>query len=403
MQSFDVVIAGGGMVGLALACGLQGSGLSIAVLEKQPVNAPSSLLELAPRISAINAASEQLLRKLGVWQTIAAQRISPYNAMSVWDRDSFGSISFNGEETGFSHLGHIIENDVIQQSLWQHAERARDVTLIAPAALKQVAWGENEAFITLEDGSMLTARLVVGADGAHSWLRQHADIPLTFWDYGHHALVANIRTQRPHESVARQVFHGDGMLAFLPLSDPHLCSIVWSLPPERAQTLLEAPATTFNSQVAAEFDMRLGLCELESERQSFPLTARYARSFAAHRLVLMGDAAHTIHPLAGQGVNLGFMDVAELISELKRLQAQGKDIGQYLYLRRYERRRKHSAAMMLASMQGFRDLFAGSHPAKKLLRDVGLKLADTLPGIKPTLVRQAMGFHDMPKWLEEQR
>ncbi|MFP1742971.1 FAD-dependent 2-octaprenylphenol hydroxylase [Lonsdalea quercina] len=403
MQSFDVVIAGGGMVGLALACGLQGSGLSIAVLEKQPVNAPSSLLELAPRVSAINAASEQLLRKLGVWQTIAAQRISPYNAMSVWDRDSFGSISFNGEETGFSHLGHIIENDVIQQSLWQHAERARDVTLIAPAALKQVAWGENEAFITLEDGSMLTARLVVGADGAHSWLRQHADIPLTFWDYGHHALVANIRTQRPHESVARQVFHGDGMLAFLPLSDPHLCSIVWSLPPERAQTLLEAPATTFNSQVAAEFDMRLGLCELESERQSFPLTARYARSFAAHRLVLMGDAAHTIHPLAGQGVNLGFMDVAELISELKRLQAQGKDIGQYLYLRRYERRRKHSAAMMLASMQGFRDLFAGSHPAKKLLRDVGLKLADTLPGIKPTLVRQAMGFHDMPKWLEEQR
>ncbi|MFP1815540.1 FAD-dependent 2-octaprenylphenol hydroxylase [Lonsdalea quercina] len=403
MQSFDVVIAGGGMVGLALACGLQGSGLSIAVLEKQPVNAPSSLLELAPRVSAINAASEQLLRKLGVWQTIAAQRISPYNAMSVWDRDSFGSISFNGEETGFSHLGHIIENDVIQQSLWQHAERARDVTLIAPAALKQVAWGENEAFITLEDGSMLTARLVVGADGAHSWLRQHADIPLTFWDYGHHALVANIRTQRPHESVARQVFHGDGMLAFLPLSDPHLCSIVWSLPPERAQTLLEAPATTFNSQLAAEFDMRLGLCELESVRQSFPLTARYARSFAAHRLVLMGDAAHTIHPLAGQGVNLGFMDVAELISELKRLQAQGKDIGQYLYLRRYERRRKHSAAMMLASMQGFRDLFAGSHPAKKLLRDVGLKLADTLPGIKPTLVRQAMGFHDMPKWLEEQR
>ncbi|MFP1732569.1 FAD-dependent 2-octaprenylphenol hydroxylase [Lonsdalea quercina] len=403
MQSFDVVIAGGGMVGLALACGLQGSGLSIAVLEKQPVNAPSSLRGLAPRVSAINAASEQLLRKLGVWQTIAAQRISPYNAMSVWDRDSFGSISFNGEETGFSHLGHIIENDVIQQSLWQHAERARDVTLIAPAALKQVAWGENEAFITLEDGSMLTARLVVGADGAHSWLRQHAEIPLTFWDYGHHALVANIRTQRPHESVARQVFHGDGMLAFLPLSDPHLCSIVWSLPPERAQSLLEAPATTFNSQVAAEFDMRLGLCELESERQSFPLTARYARSFAAHRLVLMGDAAHTIHPLAGQGVNLGFMDVAELIAELKRLQAQGKDIGQYLYLRRYERRRKHSAAMMLASMQGFRDLFAGSHPAKKLLRDVGLKLADTLPGIKPTLVRQAMGFHDMPKWLEEQR
>ncbi|WP_258395326.1 FAD-dependent 2-octaprenylphenol hydroxylase [Lonsdalea populi] len=403
MQSFDVVITGGGMVGLALACGLQGCGLRIAVLEKQPVNAPDFQQGQAPRVSAINAASEQLLRKLGVWETIAAQRISPYNKMSVWDRDSFGSISFNGEETGFP-ISATSSRMTLSNNRCGDMQNARVTSRSSPpAALKQVAWGENEAFITLEDGSMLTARLVVGADGAHSWLRQHADIPLTFWDYGHHALVANIRTQRPHDSVARQVFHGDGMLAFLPLSDPHLCSIVWSLPPERAQTMLEAPAETFNSQLAAEFDMRLGLCELESERQRFPLTARYARNFAAHRLVLIGDAAHTIHPLAGQGVNLGFMDVAELIAELKRLQSQGKDIGQYLHLRRYERRRKHSAAVMLASMQGFRDLFAGSHPAKKLLRDVGLKLADTLPGIKPTLVRQAMGFHDMPDWLEEQR
>ncbi|MGM3172996.1 FAD-dependent 2-octaprenylphenol hydroxylase [Dickeya lacustris] len=402
MQSFDVVIVGGGMVGLALACGLQGSGLRVAVLEKHDVSAPS-LSEHALRVSAINAASEALLRKLNAWPLIEAQRLSPYNNMYVWDKDSFGQIHFCGEDLGFTRLGHIIENDVIQWALWQQAAQSRDVTLFSHAHLQQVAWGENEAFITLDDGSMLTARLVVGADGAHSWLRQHADIPLTFWDYGHHALVATIRTEHPHRATASQVFHGDGILAFLPLSDPHLCSIVWSLPPERAQEMEHAPQAEFEKQLAITFDMHLGRCTPESERQCFPLTARYARSFAAHRLVLMGDAAHTIHPLAGQGVNLGLMDAAELIAELKRLQAQGKDIGQHLYLRRYERRRKHSAAMMLASMQGFRTLFASRHPASGLLRDIGLKLADTLPGVKPTLVRQAMGLHDLPEWLGHTR
>ncbi|MCG8709863.1 FAD-dependent 2-octaprenylphenol hydroxylase [Brenneria sp. 4F2] len=401
MQTFDVVIAGGGMVGLALACGLQGNGLRIAVLEQRPADAQALGKEYALRVSAINAASERLLRHLGVWESLEAQRISPYNDMQVWDKDSFGKISFSGEEFGFSHLGHIIENPVIQQALWQRAAQLSDITLLAPAALKQIAWGENEAFITLEDGSMLTTRLVVGADGAHSWLRQHADIPLTFWDYGHHALVATIRTASPHQSVARQVFHGDGILAFLPLGDPHLSSIVWSLSPDKAQAMLTSPTDEFNRRLATAFDMRLGLCERVSERQVFPLTARYARSFAAHRLALIGDAAHTIHPLAGQGVNLGFMDVAELIAELKRLQSQGKDIGQHLYLRRYERKRKHSAAVMLASMQGFRELFAGYNPAKKLLRDLGLMLADNLPGVKPTLVRQAMGLNDLPEWLEK--
>ena len=399
MQSVDVAIVGGGMVGLAVACGLQGSGLRVAVLEQhlpqpQAVDAPHAL-----RVSAINAASEKLLAHLGVWSTITARRASRYHGMEVWEKDSFGRIAFDDASMGFSHLGHIVENTVIHHALWQKAQSCKDVTLLAPAELQQVAWGENDAFLTLKDGTMLTARLVVGADGARSWLRDKADIPLTFWDYRHHALVATIRTAEPHAAVARQAFHGDGILAFLPLSDPHLCSIVWSLSPQDAERLQQAPEDEFNRALSVAFDNRLGLCQVESERQLYPLTGRYARQFAAHRLALVGDAAHTIHPLAGQGVNLGFMDAAELIDEIRRLHRQGKDIGQHLYLRRYERSRKHSAAMMLAGMQGFRDLFAGDNPAKKLLRDIGLKLADTLPGVKPQLIRQAMGLNDLPDWL----
>ncbi|WP_297201854.1 FAD-dependent 2-octaprenylphenol hydroxylase [uncultured Pluralibacter sp.] len=399
MQSVDIAIVGGGMVGLAVACGLQGSGLRVAVIEQgepQPVD-PASAPQL--RVSAINAASEKLLAKLGVWDDIVALRASRYHGMEVWDRDSFGRIAFDDQSLGFSHLGHIIENGVIHRALWQKAQQLKDVTLLAPAELQQVAWGENEVFLTLKDGNMLTAKLVVGADGANSWLRNKADIPMTSWDYRHHALVATIRTAEPHGGVARQAFHGEGILAFLPLSDPHQCSIVWSLSPQQAELMQQADAADFNQALNVAFDNRLGLCELESERRVFPLTGRYARQFAAHRLALVGDAAHTIHPLAGQGVNLGFMDAAELIHEVRRLHAQGKDFGQHLYLRRYERSRKHSAALMLAGMQGFRELFAGSNPAKKLLRDIGLKLADTLPGVKPQLIRQAMGLSRLPDWL----
>ncbi len=401
MQAYDVVINGGGMVGLALACGLQGTGLRVAVIE------PQALAPIAPgdtpalRVSAINAASQRLLQRLQVWDDIVALGASPYQGMEVWDRDSFGKIAFDGHQLGYAQLGHIVENPVILQALWRRASQLPEVTLITPAVISKIAWGENEAFITLDDSRMLTARLVVAADGANSWLRQYAHIPLTFWDYQHHALVATIRTELPHQSIARQVFHDEGILAFLPLGDPHLSSIVWSLPPLMAEQMSALPEDRFNAQLAIHFNLALGLCKLESERLTFPLTGRYARDFAAHRLVLVGDAAHTVHPLAGQGVNLGFMDVAELIGELRRLQTAGKDIGHYPWLRRYERRRKYSAATLLAGMQGFRELFAGSHPVKKWVRDAGLRLADTLPGVKPRFIRQAMGLNDLPEWLED--
>lgn len=399
MQTFDVVIGGGGMVGLAVACGLADSGLTVAVLEKSPPQLITCDTPAELRVSAINAASERFLQHLDVWPAIIGLRAAPYRGMVVWDRDSFGEMTFRPPQSG-KNLGYIIENKVIKQALWQKASQLSSVALFAPARLQQVAFGENEAFVTLEDGSMMSARLLIAADGGRSWLRDKADIPLTFWDYQQHALIATIRTELPHNAVARQVFHGDGILAFLPLSDTHLCSVVWSLAPQEAARLQSMPVGLFNQQIAVTFDMRLGQCQLQGERQCLPLTGRYARQFAAHRLALVGDAAHTVHPLAGQGVNLGFMDAAELVGEIKRLHQQGRDIGQHLFLRPYERRRKQSAAIMLATMQCLRDLFAGSHPAKKLLRDMGLKLADRLPGIKPCLLKQAMGLNDLPDWLK---
>lgn len=399
MQSFDIVINGGGMVGLSLACGLQGTGLCVGVIERQgPATIPLAD-QSALRVSAINAASRRLLQHLQVWDIISAQGTNPYRWMEFWEKDSYGRIIFDGTGLGYSELGHIIEHQVIQQALWRRAEQLPEVTLMFSAMLRQVDWGANEACLTLDDGRMLTARLVVAADGAHSWLRTHADIPLIFWDDHHHALVATVRTARAHGNIIRQTFHDDGILAFLPLSDPHLSSIIWSLPPSAAKAFMKASIEKFNAALAMHFSLELGLCCLQSDRQLFQITGRYARHFAAHRLVLVGDAAHTLQPLAGQGLNLGFMDVAALLGEIRRLRTAGKDISYYPYLRRYERSRKYSAALMLMGMQGLRELFCSQHLLKKWVRVTGLRLVDTLPSVKQGLIKQAMGLNDLPAWL----
>ena len=338
------------------------------------------------------AASEKLLTKLDVWREIVAQRASCYHGMEVWDKDSFGHISFDDQSMGFSHLGYIIENAVVHHALWQKAQRCADVTLLAPAVLQQVAWGENEAFLSLQDGSMLTARLVIGADGANSWLRNKADIPLTFWDYHHHALVATIRTAEPHQAVARQAFHGDGILAFLPLSDPHLCSIVWSLSPGEAQRMQQADETIFNQALNIAFDNRLGLCQLASEREVFPLTGRYARQFAAHRLALVGDAAHTIHPLAGQGVNLGYRDVDALLEILAEARGRGEDWASLPVLKRYQARRRADNFIMQSGMDLFYAGFSNDLAPVRMLRNIGLMAAERAGGLKRQALKYALGL-----------
>ncbi|WP_216782620.1 FAD-dependent monooxygenase [Candidatus Profftia tarda] len=390
MQSFDIIISGGGMLGLAIVAALRESGLRIALIEHKIPNLEKLTPKSALRVSAINTATEHMLKYLGIWQDILDLRASSYQSMEIWDKDSFGNISFHAQEYGYTHLGYIIENSVIQQTLWDKVSCQSGVTIIAPAVFQEITWGEKEAFIILNNRQILTTRLVIGIDGAHSWLRAHTDIPITFWDYRHHALVATIQTEQPHNNCARQVFSSNGILAFLPLKDKQLCSIVWSTNPEKIKYLLSLPESDFNRELAVTFDMRLGLCKIVSSRQSYRLIGQYARSFAAHRLALAGDAAHTIHPLAGQGLNLGFMDIAKLSFLIKHLHHQGKDIGRYTYLRSYERSCKNNAALMLTTMQGLQELFEGKNIAKKLLRDIGMTIVNNVPLLKTRLVRYGM-------------
>lgn len=391
MQNVDVVIVGGGMVGLGLAAALKGSALKVAVVEGQ---LPAPALDEAPdnRVSALSLASQRILQQVGAWRGIEARRLQPYVQMEVWEQDSFGRIAFDAASLRQPELGHIAENRVIQLALLDAIEGANNIQLLSPARASSLQSGEAGSLLLLEDGRALSAKLVVAADGAHSWVRRQADIPLTSWDYGHHALVATVRCAEPHEAVARQIFTPEGPLAFLPLWQPDLCSIVWSLPAARAEALCQCDDEQFNRQLTTAFDSRLGLCQVEGARSAIPLTARYARDFARERLVLVGDAAHTIHPLAGQGVNLGLLDAAALAEQILRNQAAGKDIGLLANLRGYERWRKSEAASMLAAMEGLKRLFAGANPLKKLVRGAGLCAFDLLTPLKQSVIRAAMGL-----------
>lgn len=391
MQSFDITIVGGGMVGLALAASFAESNLRVAIIEG---HTPNDTLNNAPdtRVSALSRASEFFLKNIKAWDGITARRAAPYQAMEVWEKDSFARLEFNAENVAQSNLGHIVENRVIQLALLDRVKQLSNVSLFMPNTCSTMAIGESEVWLTLDNGDSISSKLVVGADGANSWVRNNQDIPLTHWDYGHSAIVANIRTTEPHLGVARQIFTPQGPIALLPLSEPNLCSLVWSTDPNRADTLVSHSEAAFNRILSSEFDTRLGLCSVEGERHAFPLKMRYARNFVLNRIALVGDAAHTIHPLAGQGVNLGFLDAASLAEEVLALWQKGEDIGLQRNLRSYERWRKAEAAKMIAAMQGFKDLFDGDNPAKKLVRGLGMQFIGHLPGMKEEMMKRALGI-----------
>jgi len=391
MRVFDIVIVGGGTVGLTQAVALKNSGLSVAVVESHvsqsmPTGAPQL------RVSALTLASKNVLQNLGVWQHLDAKRLCSYVDMQVWDQDSFGKIEFSADQVQKKQLGHIVENQAIRHSLWMQAQNSSHIEILAPKKITQLLFGQQECFITLDDNSQLSARLVIGADGANSLVKKQANLAQTFWDYDQHAIVATVKTVLPHDHTARQIFTATGPLAFLPLWDPHHCSIVWSQDEPIAAKLLKLSNEEFNKALTAAFDCTLGLCELVSDRQSYPLKMRYTRQWVGNRVAIIGDAAHTIHPLAGQGANLGILDAAALAEQIIKLVAQNKDFGSAKNLRPFERWRKTEAVKMIAAMEGFKRLFAGDQAIKKLIRDTGLSLANHSSFTKQKIIQHAMGL-----------
>lgn len=390
MHKVDIAIVGGGMAGLTMAAALSGSGLNVALISREPLEQPVGEAPML-RVSAINEANREALTALGVWQYLPEARISPYTHMHVWDKDSFGHIHFDHEQMQRAQLGHIIENQVLVNALAKRVMQQENVTLLQ-SSIEKVLWGEHETMVMLQNDDVVACKLVVGADGANSYVRKQVGFPMTFRDYGHTAIVATIETSQPHERTARQVFTPTGPLALLPLKEPNLCSIVWSQDTPEAERLMQLDDAEFAHALTAASNSELGTVTVKSERKSFPLTMRYARQWAGEGVVIIGDAAHTIHPLAGQGANLGMQDALALAELVRQLEQQNKPIARLRYLRPFERARKAEAMKMISAMDGFKLLFEGNNPLKKMVRGVGLVTTDNIPVLKQKLISQAMGF-----------
>ena len=406
----DIMIVGGGMVGTALALGLAQQGWHVVLVEASPLaklqtaaQPATGVDDFEPRVSAISMASQRVLEGLGAWAEVAAGRHCPYQAMAVWDAEGTGRIEFDAAEMRAEALGTIVENRHVVRALFNALE-ASPATIISGA--KVAGWlaqgpdgeGGDAPGICLEDGQHLRARLVVAADGAQSRLRQLVGLPTREWDYDQQAIVATVRSKQLHQYTARQSFSRTGPLAFLPLQadngDENFCSIVWSQDTLEARRLMALDDAAFNAELERAIELPVDSIEAISRRFAFPLRQRHAMDYTAPGFALVGDAAHSIHPLAGQGANLGYGDVAVLLEELKRARKLGLNPGEALVLGRYQRRRKSENLTMMAAMEGLKQLFGRDELPLRWLRNQGMNWLNQLAPLKNRLAAEAMGLKD---------
>lgn len=397
-MTYDIVIIGGGMVGATVACALsQRTSLSIAILEAHPDAHPWDASQYHHRVSAISLSSQRIFSAINSWAPILQKRVSPFTKMAVWDAASTAAIHFDSRDIATSQLGFIIENNAIQTSLMDALSACSNVNLIAPVALKSYENHADFVEFDTENHGKIRAKLAIAADGAHSWLREKAGISITKKDYAQSAIVTTVTTELPHEKTARQVFLSSGPLAFLPLNEAHESSIVWALPTEEAENMLALEDELFKTALANAFDNRLGKITSIQKRHVFPLSQQQANSYIAPRVALVGDAAHTMHPLAGQGVNVGLLDAASLVDVITNAVNQRRDFASHATLRRYERWRKADNALMLNGIDVIKSVFANDKPIIKSARSVGLQLTESIQPLKNLFIRYAMGERgDLP-------
>jgi 2-polyprenylphenol 6-hydroxylase len=379
----DILIVGAGVAGLSLAAMLSKSGLSITLIDPNPL-LTSITDEYGLRASAINLASKHILMRAGVWNDIQACRHGVYRDMHVWNTS--GEIHFTAAECGQDQLGYIIENQVLQTCLANRIQTQDHIQVIEKVKATRLTPLGDAVSVLLDNGERIKPRLIIGADGANSWVRQAFGIACVEKPYDHLAIVANVKTEKPHQFTAWQRFLSTGPLALLPMSDPNSCSIVWSQDSAVAQSLLEDDEETFNTKITQAFENKLGHISLASTRKAFPIVMRHAAHYVEPHVALVGDAAHTVHPLAGLGLNLGLQDVS-LLAEL--INATPHRFAELSLLNTYSRQRRGENLKVSQTMSSLKWLFSGDQFCKNLIRNEALALVDHLPAIKSLFLTQA--------------
>ncbi|SJN53307.1 2-octaprenyl-3-methyl-6-methoxy-1,4-benzoquinol hydroxylase [Vibrio ruber DSM 16370] len=384
METYQVAVVGGGMVGAALALGLAKQGKKVVLLESHQPQPFDAAQPMDVRVSAISMASVKLLESLDVWAHIESMRVCPYRRLETWESVACRTC-FDAGDIGLMQLGYMVENRIIQLGIWQAFQQYPNLTVQCPSRLKHIDFGEQANDLHLDNGQKIQAQWVIGADGAHSQVRDFARIGVTAWDYRQHCMLIHVKTALPQQDITWQRFYPSGPRSFLPLNGQQ-ASLVWYDTPQRIRQLSQLPSMQLAQEIHAHFPEELGEIEVV-QHGSFALTRRHAQQYVARRCALIGDAAHTIHPLAGQGVNLGFKDVICLLELLS--ESSSPDERAFV---RYEQRRRPDNLLMQTGMDIFYKTFSNSHTPVKIVRNAALKLANHSGMLKKQVLRYAIGL-----------
>lgn len=389
-KKWDAIIVGGGMVGAATALGLGQQGMQVLLLEKSAVDLDwSADMPYQIRVSALTRASEKILKNLKAWEGIEKRRCHPFTAMHVWDEVTPGEVHFSASDMDEPDLGHTVENNVIQAALWEQVNACNEVEVLLGSTIQTLTFENNEACLTLENFGTLKTELLVGADGAFSKVRQLANIGLETHDYEQCAIVGSVKTELSHQDTCWQRYTKNGPFAFLSMAN-NVSSIAWYLPNEKMQWALDLADEEFAKQISIASDYKLGQVVELGERGAFQLVRRHAEHYVKPNLALVGDAAHTIHPQAGQGVNLGLLDAAALVEVVLNARKTNKRWGSFSVLRKYERWRRGDNAIVQRSMEAFDWLFKQDVSLKTTLRKPLLPLANRFKLVKNWMMDQAL-------------